>query len=83
MDNNIGFFKEKMDNMCRNLKWLRITHGLSEEEMAKKLKIAVRSLSKIEKGEVPQHMSYKFLLCVYNEFFITPDKLLNSELEKR
>lgn len=53
---------------------LRRQHGLSKREMAKKLRISVASLEKIEKGELPPRLSARIVLCVYQEFGIPPHK---------
>ena len=71
--------KEDLETMCHSLKELRRWQGLSKKEMAKKLKINISSLSKIEKGEMPSQIPCTILLHIYNEFNILPDDLLTKE----
>ena len=68
----------EIQTMGKNIKKLRKTNKLSQVEMAKKLNIGVKSLSKIEKGILPPRLSTSVLIEIYFHFGIRPSDLFNE-----
>lgn len=66
----------EMENLCCNIKKIRLINNLSKREMAKRLKIDVRTLSSIEKGIIPSNanadiifrLQYYFSVDAYDLF---------------
>ena len=59
-------------NLLHNITWLRQHHRLSKKDMAKILGISVNTLNKIEKRELPAHLSVDILFRVHAAFGISP-----------
>ena len=53
-----------------NLAWLRKKHNLSKADMAKKLKIGLYTLNKIEAGILPPRLGCRILEAVYYSFSV-------------
>ena len=70
------------DIFMENVTWLRKTHGLSKTEMAKLLHISVKSLNRMEQGEMPPGTSAKILFRIQDIFDIHPAELLCRKLDK-
>lgn len=56
----------------QNIKKIRKEQGLSKKSMAKRLKIGIQSLNKIENGELPPRLSVQIFFEIYKEFHIHP-----------
>ena len=65
-----------------NVAWLRRHHGLSKREMAKRLHISPKTLDKLEAGEVPQKLSAKILLHIWNSFGVSLEDQLRGRLDE-
>lgn len=65
-----------------NMAWLRKTHKLSRTEMAKLLHISVKSLDRMEQGEMPPRTSSKVLFRIQDAFGVHPAELLGRRLGK-
>ena len=65
----------------RNVAFLRKKNGLAKKDMAKLLGIGVGSLTKIEKGELPQRLSANIIYRIYKEFGIKPSDQFDKILE--
>ena len=65
--------------LCENIRIIRKREGLTQKKMAQKLKISVKSLSKLEKGVVPHNLSCEFLINVYLEFGIRPKDIFKRD----
>ncbi len=69
---------KKMENrreviiFLENIKRLREEKGYSKREMAKRLKIGLYSINKIESGELPPRLSIDVLDNIEKEFKIYP-----------
>lgn len=69
---------KKMENrreviiFLENIKRLREEKGYSKREMAKRLKISIYSINKIESGELPPRLSIDVLDNIEKEFKIHP-----------
>ncbi len=57
-------------NFCMNVRSLRLLHKLSQKEMAQALGIGVKSLQKIEAGEIPPRLGADVLFAIHNRFRI-------------
>ena len=68
-------------NFCENVKFLRECYGFTQTEMAKKMGISVKSLRKIENGEVPPRLSCVVLFKIQHEFGIEPTRMLKCSLD--
>lgn len=68
---------EKQEGVMMNLRKLRERAGLSQEELAKKLKISQKSISKYERGD--RRPSYEVLLTMSSIFGVSVDYLLGLE----
>lgn len=66
--------KEKSDIeiLCENVKKLRIAKNMTKEEMAKKLKICLKTLERIEQGVLPKSITCAFIFRIYEKFGILP-----------
>ena len=80
MKNTIDKSKEQLLILCDNVRFLRKREGLSQKEMAKRLKVSVRSISMIEKGIIPDRLSCEIIFNIYFEFGISPNDLLKKRL---
>ena len=60
---------------CQNIKILREKNCLSENEMAKILRIGVISLKKLEQGIIPHRTGVKLIFNISQHFKIAPHKL--------
>ena len=65
-----------------NLAWLRKKHNLSKADMAKKLKIGLYTLNKIEAGILPPRLGCRILEAVYYSFSVLPSALVEDYLDK-
>ncbi len=75
------YLEEEVNNLLYNIKWLRLRHGLTEEQMAEILGIGVGSLRKIEKGELPPRLSVNIVFEVQNYFALKPKDLFCAKFE--
>ena len=66
--------------LCENVKFLRKRDGLSKQEMARKLRISIRSLSMLEKGIIPERLSCDLLINIYFAFGISPTDILKGHI---
>ena len=69
-----------IDIFLHNITWLRKHYGLSKKEMAKKLKISVWMLNKIERGELPPNLKIDVLFDIYKEFGVFMSDVLSVRL---
>ncbi|MBE6567918.1 MAG: helix-turn-helix transcriptional regulator [Ruminococcaceae bacterium] len=60
---------------CKNIRTLRTSHGLSEREMAKTLRVSVKTLTQLENGILPPHVSASIILHLSKKFGIPPKDL--------
>ena len=67
-------------NFCTNMRSLRLLHKLSQKEMAKALGIGLKSLRKIEAGEIPPRLSTDVLFAIHNRFGIRISNLFKPML---
>lgn len=70
---------EMIKFFCKNLKSLRINNNLSQAEMAKRLKLSVRTLSTIENGKLPFSVKHDVLLRIYENFGILPSEIFAED----
>lgn len=69
-----------IDIFLNNIAWLRKHHGLSKKEMARKLKISVWTLNRIERGELPPRLSCDMLFAVWKNFGVSISDILSLHL---
>ena len=60
---------------CENVKKLRLTNILTKKEMAKKMRIGIASLTKIENGIIPPQLDCKVIFYLSREFELQPNEL--------
>lgn len=71
---------KEIENFLHNVKWLRKHYGLSKKRMAELLKISIKTLNKIENGELPPKLSSNILLNIYYYFGIRPNEQVGQRL---
>jgi len=57
---------------CENVRFLRKKYHLTQKEMAKDLKIGIKSLRALERGEIPKRLSCDILFSIHERFGILP-----------
>ena len=72
--------KYYLNTFCNNIVNLRKIFRLSKREMAKKLRIGVKSLTMIESGQVPKRLSVEVLFWVHENFGITPGEICTNDV---
>ena len=60
---------------CRNIKYLRKKHGLTQSKMAEHLGVSVYCIRKLEKGIFPPRLTIDILYSIYEVFCISPSKI--------
>lgn len=66
---------------CHNLVFLRRQHGYSKKRMAKILGIGIRTLDRLERGEMPPRLGTNILAAVHAYFGITPSRQFTEWLD--
>lgn len=64
----------------QNLTYLRIQHGLTPKQMAKLLNISVRSMKRMERGELPLSVDADVLYSINDHFDVSPCEVLGKRL---
>ena len=72
----------QFQTLCDNIKLIRKVNDLSQKEMAKKLGIGVKTLSKLEKGIISPRLSTSLIFEI-SKCFDIPIQDLFSKLELR
>lgn len=72
---------KSLEFFCWNIRFLRHEIRLSKKEMAKKLKIGVKTLTKIEAGIVPPRLSSKIIETIHREFKVIPSALFSPNFQ--
>ncbi len=74
--------EESLDwkNFVHNVIWLRESNGLSKREMASILGIGVKTLDRIENGELPKLLSVNIFFHIWKYFGIHPTNQLGNRL---
>lgn len=65
----------------KNVRYLRKLHGLSKQEMAKKLMIGVDTLNKLEAGMIPPRLDARAIIMMMSHFDVSAEDLLKTEME--
>ncbi len=63
---------------CENIKRLRQKEGLTKEKMSRILEITIEELELIEKGILPSSISVDILFIVFDNYKISPGKMLTK-----
>lgn len=66
--------QEQLQAFMENIAHLRKQYGLSKKEMAEILGIGVKTLDKIERGELPKRISTHVIFRIQDHFCIPPSK---------
>lgn len=82
MNNSIITTREEIDNLVKNIVYLRKNNNLSKKSMAEKLGVSLYSLNIIEKGQIPKLLTVDMLLNIEKEFGIMPSQLF-TDLENK
>ncbi len=67
--------------LCENIKLLRAKNNLSKKEMAQKLGISIKSITKIESGMLPRSINAITLYKIHKVFNISIEDLLETRLQ--
>lgn len=70
-----------MDVICKNIRYLRHIHKLSQMEMARILGISIGSLRKMERGVLPRCFRAHTVCKICDHFQISADGILRQDLE--
>ncbi len=66
---------EELLIFCSNVKKLRQRSGLSKTKMAKTIHVGVKTLQKIEEGELPPRVSSEVIFWLADSFGLKSDEL--------
>ncbi len=69
----------EMNNLLHNIKHLRISNNISKKQMAKMLGIGLKTLNKIENGEMPPKLGASVLCNISKHFNISTYKLFEHK----
>lgn len=70
--------QDEMAIFCANVKRLRVRDGLTIQEMADRLHIGVKTLTRLERGEIPPRLSAAVICRISREFGVHPKELFTS-----
>jgi transcriptional regulator with XRE-family HTH domain len=73
---------EEKKNVAKNVLWLRKQYGLSQKEMAKRLSISPKSLSRIERGDLPVRLCVLVPFRISCQFEIPARMLFSAAIEE-
>ena len=71
---NFITIREEVDNLLKNIVYLRKKNNLSKKTMSEKIGISVYSLNIIEKGELPKGATVQILFNIEKGFGISPSQ---------
>ena len=71
----------EIENFVFNIVRLRNHHKLSKREMAKILRIGIKSLDKLEKGVIPPRIGVEVVFNIYKNFGVAPKDLFGQRLK--
>lgn len=69
------------ETLCRNVRWLRESHGFSVEETARLLRLAPCILRQLESGVHSARVTVLTLYLISDAFDVPPERLLSERLE--
>lgn len=72
---------EELLTLAFNMTFLRRKHCLSKVAMAKLLRVSVRTLNRLEQGDVPHTLGVSILFNLYRHFGICPSAILEQRLQ--
>lgn len=73
--------EKEMKAFCNNIRILRITNGLPKKEMCVIMKIGIKTLNKLENGEIPPRLSADILYYVGKHFDLRVSDLFYEKSE--
>lgn len=71
----------EIENFLCNIIWLKNNYRLSKRKMAKMLGIGIKSLDKLEKGEIPLRIGVEVVFNIHKNFGVVPKDLFGQRLE--
>lgn len=71
----------EIENFLCNIIWLKNNYRLSKRKMAKMLGIGIKSLDKLEKGEIPPRIGVEVVFNIHKNFGVVPKGLFGQRLE--
>lgn len=74
--------EQELQQFCRNVVFLRESHGLSKAQMARILHVGAGTLSALEGGEIPPHVSSAVFLYLAAYFHLKVKDLF-TDLSQR
>lgn len=75
-------FDNEIDIFLKNISYLRKHNKLSKRKMAEILGIGVKSLNKIENGELPPRIGVNVFFKIEKNFGISPKNLFSGLLDR-
>lgn len=70
--------QDEMGIFCANVKRLRVRDNLTLREMADRLHISLKTLTRLERGEIPPRLSVAVVCRISREFGVHPKELFTS-----
>ena len=74
---------DEFANFCCNIRYLRKKSGLTQKQMAEKLKISVGYIRMLERGQIPARMGIATIWDAHIAFGIPIQDLLGCLLEEK
>lgn len=75
-------FDNEIKNFLDNIAYLRKQNKLSKRKMAEMLGIGVKSLNRIESGELPPNMGVNIVFKIEKNFGVSPKNLFLKSPER-
>ena len=69
-----------VQNFCRNVRYLRLSRGLTRLQMARIMGIGVDKLGRIERGEAPLRITSAMICRLCDHFNLSADTVLKTEI---
>ena len=73
---------DEFSNFCCNIRYLRKKNGLTQKQMAKKLKISVGYVRMLERGQIPARMGILTIWDAHIAFGVPIKDILEGLLEE-
>lgn len=72
--------ERELQNLLHNIVWIRHKNGITKKKMAKILGISMKSLNRIENGEMPSRLGASTVINIYRTFGIKPKTLFEQRM---
>ncbi len=76
-------FSKEQRIFCQNIAFLRQKHQLNKIQMAKRLRISVKDLTSLEKGEINDNIDVRLVFHITRSFGIEPKDMFKPMFESK